>query len=230
MLRYGKNKLELINNNYDDCYFSIEDGYLESQYVFVDGNDVTNRLKQTFLIGETGFGTGLNLLVLEDAILTGGFAGLTIVFTTVEKFVLEPGIVEKTLSQLKEVTKMSLKRHISLYSEIFSSLKNGWNTISIQRSWGSLQINLFHGDVLDSFESYPVVNQAWFLDGHSPDKNPEMWSEELFTFIARQSAVGTTFATFTAAGIVKRGLRNAGFFVKRRNGFGRKRHMILGYI
>lgn len=222
--------MELINKNYDDCYFSIEDGYLESQYVFVDGNDLTNRFKQSICIGETGFGTGLNLLVLEDAIISGGFSELNVVFTTVEKFILEPSLVEKTLNKLKEVTKLSLNRHMVLYSDLFSSLKNGWNYITIQREWGSLKINLFYGDVLDSFELYPVVNQAWFLDGHSPDKNPEMWSEKLFSYIAQQSENGTTFATFTAAGIVKRGLRSAGFFVKRRKGFGKKRHMILGSI
>ena len=91
-------------------------------------------------------------------------------------------------------------------------------------------LNLFYGDVMDSFEKYPVKNSCWFLDGHSPDKNPEMWSEELFCNVKNSSLPGATFATFTAAGVVKRALRGAGFFVKRTKGFGKKRHMIIGHL
>ena len=222
--------LELINENYGDCYFSIDDGYLESKYVFVDGNSIETRLLNPIKIGETGFGTGLNLLVLEDLIYSLGYEKKEITFTTVEKFILEPSVVEKTLSLLNEVTNLSLSRHISLYNLIYSGIKTGWNKFVINREWGTLTINLFYGDVIESFNNYPVKNDAWFLDGHSPDKNPEMWSELLFESVAKYSISGTTFATFTAAGIVKRGLRNAGFSVRRIKGFGRKRHMILGAL
>ncbi|HSC69187.1 MAG TPA: bifunctional tRNA (5-methylaminomethyl-2-thiouridine)(34)-methyltransferase MnmD/FAD-dependent 5-carboxymethylaminomethyl-2-thiouridine(34) oxidoreductase MnmC, partial [Cellvibrio sp.] len=67
---------------------------------------------------------------------------------------------------------------------------------------------------------------AWFLDGFAPAKNPQMWSEELFTAIRQLSRAGTTAATFSAAGIVKQGLRFAGFSVQKVAGFGRKREMV----
>ena len=69
-----------------------------------------------------------------------------------------------------------------------------------------------------------------FLDGFAPAKNPEMWTPELFQAIRRLSDHGTTVATFTAAGIVRNGLKAAGFDIKKTKGFGRKRHMVCGEI
>jgi tRNA U34 5-methylaminomethyl-2-thiouridine-forming methyltransferase MnmC len=48
--------------------------------------------------------------------------------------------------------------------------------------------------------------------------------------VARHTARGGSFATYTAAGAVRRALSEAGFFVERRTGFGRKRHMTVGRL
>lgn len=218
---------ELRNDHFDDCYFSIESGYSESRYVFIDGNNLGEKLEGVLNIGETGFGTGLNLLVLEDFLELSDIGELSVNFTSVEKYPLDTESVIQALGNLEEVKNDSLSRHNELYKEVFKSIKKGWNSHSFRREWGVLNINIFIGDVLDSFKSYPFINNCWFLDGHSPDKNPDMWSREVFNAIANNSVKGTTLATFTAAGVVKTGLREAGFFVKRRKGWGRKRHMII---
>ncbi len=220
----------LRNEHYDDCYFSIDSGYLESLYVFVEGNGLKDRCLNGFNIGETGFGTGLNLLVLEDFLESNCGDGCVITFTSIEKYPLETNVVKKTLGLLKEVSEESLKRHIKLYEDMFTHIKNGWNSFSFKRDWGELKINLYIGDIMGSFDNYPVINNCWFLDGHSPDKNPEMWNMGVFNGVALNSKKGTTFATFTAAGVVKRGLRESGLTVKRKKGFGQKRHMISGYL
>ena len=220
----------LINKEFDDCYFSSDSGYLESEYVFIRGNELSFDNFSTLCIGETGFGTGLNLLVLEDTIKDSGTENVTIEFSSVEKLPLSPDIIGFHLGLLNEVKKDSLNRHLSLYSDLYKRLKPGWNSCCSERSWGVLKFNLFIGDIMNSFFEYPVINDAWFFDGHSPDKNPEMWSLPLFREVSKVSHKGTTFATFTAAGIVKRGLREAGFVVKRKPGYGRKRHMISGWI
>jgi tRNA 5-methylaminomethyl-2-thiouridine biosynthesis bifunctional protein len=67
------------------------------------------------------------------------------------------------------------------------------------------------------------------LDGFAPSKNPEMWSPALFQQIQRLSHSKTTFATFTAARVVKDLLTNHGFEFKKAKGFGRKRDMIHGW-
>ncbi|MGL1892382.1 MAG: tRNA (5-methylaminomethyl-2-thiouridine)(34)-methyltransferase MnmD [Spirochaetaceae bacterium] len=219
--------MSLINEHYNDCYFSSESGYLESKYVFIDGNNLTDKLNSDLFIGETGFGTGLNLLVLED-FLEKQDSFVNVTFNSVEKYPLDLSIVKKTLSQLENVTKLSLERHCKLYESLFLDIKPGWNSIKLVREWGNLQINLYVGDVIDSFILYPNKITCWFLDGHSPDKNPDMWNSKVFGLIALNSIKGTSFATFTAAGIVKQGLRNTGFFVQRKKGYGKKRHMIFG--
>ena len=52
---------------------------------------------------------------------------------------------------------------------------------------------------------------AWFLDGFAPSKNPDMWTDALYRNMAQLSIIGTTVATFTAAGAVRHGLISAGF-------------------
>ena len=63
---------------------------------------------------------------------------------------------------------------------------------------------------------------AWFLDGFSPARNPEMWRPEVLGLVAARSAGGARAASFTVAGAVRRGLQDAGFQIARRPGFGRK--------
>lgn len=225
---------QLINKHYDDCYFSDSNGYLESEYVFINGNDLKNRELNKINIGETGFGTGLNLLVLEDTIEAQyknvSDVNLNITFTSVEKFPLDINDVESALSRLSEISKTSFERHLDLYNTVINKLAPGWNSFKISRKWGCLKINIYYGDVLDSFVNYPVKNNCWFLDGHSPDKNPDMWNQNVFRKISQNTALKGTFATFTSAGLVKRGLREAGFHVQRKKGFGKKRHMIFGML
>ncbi len=68
----------------------------------------------------------------------------------------------------------------------------------------------------------------WFLDGFAPAKNPDMWTQNLFNAMARLARPGSTLATFTSAGFVRRGLQDAGFTMQKRKGFGRKREMLCG--
>src|SRR5690606_9194499 len=83
---------------------------------------------------------------------------------------------------------------------------------------------------LDSAADLPngFAVDAWFLDGFAPAKNPGMWTPQLFRSIARLSKSGSTFATFTSAGLVKRGLRDVGFRVEKVPGHGSKRAMLRG--
>lgn len=81
------------------------------------------------------------------------------------------------------------------------------------------------GDARDTLPAWQGRADAWFLDGFSPAKNPELWSAELMAHVGTHTATGGTAATYTAAGFVRRGLADAGFAVERVAGYGRKRHM-----
>ena len=94
---------------------------------------------------------------------------------------------------------------------------------------GRIRLSIYFGDMNDAICDIKEEVNAWFLDGFAPAKNPDMWSNTLFENMARLSVEGTTFATFTAAGIVRRGLEASGFHVEKVKGFGRKRDMIKGH-
>jgi tRNA 5-methylaminomethyl-2-thiouridine biosynthesis bifunctional protein len=105
---------------------------------------------------------------------------------------------------------------------------------------GRVQLSLWFGDAVQQFAAARAAAlpgfetaatrgvDAWFLDGFAPARNPQMWSPALFAQIAALSRPGATFATFTAAGAVRRGLTAAGFAVARVPGYGRKREMLRG--
>ena len=59
--------LTIRSKSFDDIYYSPDNGLAETEHVFIDGNDLVSRFKAAcgdvpFVIGELGFGTGLNIL------------------------------------------------------------------------------------------------------------------------------------------------------------------------
>ena len=84
------------------------------------------------------------------------------------------------------------------------------------------------GDARETVEQWPGRANAWYLDGFSPARNPEMWNAELMQAVHDKTVPGGSFATYTAAGQVRRNLQAAGFKVQTIDGFGRKREMLAG--
>jgi tRNA 5-methylaminomethyl-2-thiouridine biosynthesis bifunctional protein len=90
-------------------------------------------------------------------------------------------------------------------------------------------LTLLIGDVNALLPSLHAQVDAWFLDGFSPAKNPDMWCEQLYKTMNDITKKGGTLATFTCAGHVRRGLQENGFQVDKKKGFGKKRSMLTGY-
>ena len=240
-----------ISSSFDDVYFSRASGIEETDYVFITQNqlpkcwveiaknDINN---QSFTIGETGFGTGLNFLVAAKTWLEHTTSG-TLHFVTVEKFPLSKQDFQQALSlwpQLFESTILSevFEQLIEELLQQYPPAVAGIHRLKLINN--RVILTLMYGDATDMFASLkssdhplfkcqgnPSIN-AWFLDGFAPAKNPEMWTDELFETIADLSQSDTTFSTFTAAGIVRRGLENVGFEVEKVPGFGHKREMLKG--
>lgn len=93
---------------------------------------------------------------------------------------------------------------------------------------GNITVEVIEGDAREKLAAWDGQANAWFLDGFSPAKNPELWGEDLMLEVGRHTIAGGSFATYTAAGHVRRALDQAGFDVTRTAGFGRKRHMSRG--
>lgn len=223
-----------VADHFDDVYFSNDSGIDETQHVFVTGNDLAERWQQwrnpTFVIAETGFGTGLNFLVAMRAFNEFRAANPDhplkyLYFITTEKFPLPQQDMQRALEAFP-----ALKDEAQALASLYPMGLEGCHRLHFDNH--STTLDLWIGDVHELLPQWhsPVngLIDAWFLDGFAPSKNPDMWTDALFNQMARLSKTGTTFGTFTAAGIVKRGLAGVGFTIKKRNGFGRKRDMLTG--
>jgi tRNA 5-methylaminomethyl-2-thiouridine biosynthesis bifunctional protein len=210
---------------FQDVYYSSDNGLLETEYVFLQGNKLTPRWQQlttpTFTIIETGFGTGLNFLCAAQLWLSHAPKNATLHFISTEKYPLSLQEITSALQFWPTLNDFS-EQLLTQYTALINSGE------SIQLFDNRVQLTLLIGDATDSLTKIKNPVNAWFLDGFSPAKNPEMWQPALFTQMARLSRHNTTFATFTSAGMVKRGLKIAGFHVSKQAGFGKKREMLTG--
>jgi tRNA 5-methylaminomethyl-2-thiouridine biosynthesis bifunctional protein len=211
---------------FQDVYFSSDNGLLETNYVFLQGNNLATRWQQhnfqTFTITETGFGTGLNFLCAAKLWLETAPKDAVLNFISVEKYPLTLQDITTALKLWPELSALSLPL-LNQYATLMDA-KN------IRLYHNRIQLSLLIGDATEQLSHLQNKTDAWFLDGFSPAKNPDMWQPALFEQMARLSHPNTTFATFTSAGMVRRGLISAGFKVNKREGFGKKRETIDGYF
>ncbi|WP_339674706.1 bifunctional tRNA (5-methylaminomethyl-2-thiouridine)(34)-methyltransferase MnmD/FAD-dependent 5-carboxymethylaminomethyl-2-thiouridine(34) oxidoreductase MnmC [uncultured Zhongshania sp.] len=233
-------------DTYGDIYFSQESGIHESRHVFLIHNQLTERWKTLdtqqsgrFTIIETGFGTGLNFLLAWQLWQSLAPSNWQLHFISVEKHPLHPADLRRAHAYWPELTHLA-----SILQHNYPPLLPGQH----RRMLNSAQVclDLLFGDALECLPALldspspssprsqtspldrPPCVDAWFLDGFSPASNPDMWHDTLFSCMGALSDTGTTFATFTSAGFVKRGLRGQGFAIEKVTGYGRKREMLRG--
>ncbi|MEO1945997.1 MAG: tRNA (5-methylaminomethyl-2-thiouridine)(34)-methyltransferase MnmD [Methylophilaceae bacterium] len=223
-------KLKWINQqpyslDFDDIYYSLDNGLAETDHVFIQHNQLTERFKQlestSFTIIETGFGTGLNFFCAAQHFLAHAPENASLQFISTERFPL-------TLEDF-----IKANRHWRVFDQMVKQLTSSYTQLSkglneLNCCSGRIKLDLWIGDVSDTLPQILTPADAWFLDGFAPSKNDDMWSETLFQEIARLSQTNTTFATFTSAGQVRRNLQAIGYDVKKVTGFGRKREMLCG--
>jgi len=217
------------SNRYGDVYFSADSGLEETRHVFLEANRLPERFAalrsgESLAIGETGFGTGLNFLCTWQVFRTQAAQGASLDFFSVEKFPLEDTELEAALALWPELAELAQELRTRWRRRV-----PGWNRWSFDQ--GRVRLTLVIGDVASALPGLPVgAMDAWFLDGFSPARNPEMWSPEVMRALARASRPAATLATYTSAGWVRRGLAEAGFVVEKQPGFGRKREMLCGQL
>jgi tRNA 5-methylaminomethyl-2-thiouridine biosynthesis bifunctional protein len=213
---------------YGDIYFSRESGLEETRYVFLANNDLETRFAtlqagEQLVIGETGFGTGLNFLCAWELFEQRAAIGARLHFVSVEKHPLSLADLQRALAlwpSLKHYSSQLLAAYIGLYP--------GFQRVRLGA--GRVTLTLLIGDAQAGLAQLDARIDAWFLDGFAPSKNPDMWTSTLFAEMARLSAPGASVATFTSTGFVRRGLTQAGFAMQRVPGYGRKREMLRGHF
>ena len=213
----------LKSRRFGDIYYSGKDGLAETRCVFIEGNDLPERLKekQHFVIAETGFGTGLNFIAVMAEITALGDAAPHLHFISTEIAPLSAGMIEAALAPWPQLA--------SFRKMLTNDLPPRWPGRHRRHFLnGRVTLDLLYGDSVSMLAETDFTADCWFLDGFTPARNPLMWRRELYTLMAARSAAATTLASFTAAGDVRRGLEAAGFVISRHRGFGGKRHRITG--
>lgn len=207
-----------VSRLFDDPFFSLDDGLAEARHVFLAGNGLPGRFVPGFHVAELGFGTGLNLAATWAEWRQAGVDG-PLHFTSFEAFPMTPAEAARALA-----THPGLAFAAPLISEALAATQGD----IVQVTAPDLVLTLILGDARTTLPAWEGCADAWYLDGFSPAKNPELWGAELMAAVAAHTAPGGSCATYTAAGAVRRALSDAGFVVDRITGFGRKRHMSVG--
>ena len=221
-----------VSDKFDDVYFSNQDGLAETHYVFLEGNQLwerwVNYQEAHFVIAETGFGTGLNFFAVTtlfrefrqkhpDSPLK------RLYFISFEKYPLLLDALQQAHLAYPQFS--HLAQHLQQYwlNPIQGCYRFHFDETSLDLWFGDVAENLPQlGDYMNS------KIDAWFLDGFAPSRNPDMWNEQLYQQMFRFTKPQGTFATFTAASAVRKGLENVGFDITKRKGFGKKRECLSG--
>jgi tRNA 5-methylaminomethyl-2-thiouridine biosynthesis bifunctional protein len=211
---------------FDDVYFATDGGLAETRHVFLQQNNLAERFAALpaggqLVIGETGFGTGLNFLCAWQLFEQTAASDCRLHFVSVEKYPL---------------TRADLKRALALWPELsvyasallaqYVAVHPGFQRLTL--ACGRVSLTLLIGDAMEQLPELDASIDAWFLDGFAPQRNPQMWCPELFAQLARLSHVGTSIGTFCSAGDVRRALNAAGFKMQRVPGIGRKWEVLKG--
>jgi tRNA 5-methylaminomethyl-2-thiouridine biosynthesis bifunctional protein len=215
-----------LSSQFADVYFSNENALAETRYVFLANNQLPERFAaltadQQLVIGETGFGTGLNFLCAWQLFEQHAVASARLHFVSVEKFPLNKADLQRALAlwpELEAYAEQLLAQYVALHP--------GFQRLVFAN--GRIILTLLIGDALELFGQLDGQIDAWFLDGFAPAKNPDMWTPELFAELARLSHAHTTLGTFTSTGYVRRRLNDAGFKMKRVPGLGKKWEVLKG--
>lgn len=217
-----------VSRRFGDIYFSQASGIDETRFVFLAQNRLAERFAQvppggSFVVAETGFGTGLNFLCTWELWMRTAPSSARLHFVSTELYPLARDEMAQALALWSE---LASSREALLAA--YGPRAPGWDRRSFVG--GRIVLTLLIGDVRETLTQFQGLADAWFLDGFSPARNPQMWEPALCQRIAALSRPGCTFATYTSAGHVRRALASAGFNVEKVKGFGPKREMLRGQL
>lgn len=210
---------------YGDIYHSVDGGPGQARHVFLAGNRLPERWhdQDCFVILETGFGTGVNFLATWAAWQADPRACRRLHYVAVEKHPFSADALARLHEAWPE------------YGDLAARLRAAWPTLvpgyhRLQFADGRLILTLLLGDAATTLPRLDARIDAFYLDGFSPAKNPDMWSPALIAQLARLANREATLATWSVAVPMRDGLKAAGFETAKAPGFGHKREMLVGRL
>ena len=207
----------------NDIFFQDE-ALNEIEHVFIKPNEIKHRssVEKNLIVGEIGFGFGLNFLSTCQTWIQNSNEGL-LTYLSIDHKIASHDEIKKLFKKFNELNDLEMT-----FFDCFEPIHQGINKFFFPQ-W-SVELIIYVGDVLDAISDLDknFKADAWYLDGFDPKLNNVMWSDPVLDFIQMHSYKNTTISTFTAAGFVRRGLTQRGFEVERKKGFKFKRHHITG--
>lgn len=208
---------------YNDRYFLESQGLAESEYVYLLDKKIAELFNQEehVTLAEIGFGVGLNFLATAELWIKTTNPSQTLIYISCERYPLSAADMKKSLTTW--MNKIPFAKELL---DAYQGLSPGLNTFVFIES--KIILILLIGEALTELRRCSFQADHWMLDGFSPSKNESAWEEPLLKEISRLTASKATLATFTAAGFVRRGLKNLGWQMSRVKGFAQKRHRLIG--
>jgi tRNA 5-methylaminomethyl-2-thiouridine biosynthesis bifunctional protein len=212
-----------VSQAYGDVYHAAAGAHAQARHVFLAGNGLPQRWQERehFVVLETGFGLGLNFLATWLAWRDDARRCPRVHFVSLEKHPFCAADLARAHAAWPELASLAAELR-----RCWPPLAAGTHTLAFDG--GGVQLTLHFGDARQTLPDLELAVDAFYLDGFSPAKNPELWSPELCQALARLAAPRATLATWSVAGSVRRALSAAGFTVCRRPGFAGKRQMLSG--
>ena len=190
----------------DECYHSLHGAVQESRHIFIEA--ALKQCPKDEL--EVGFGTGLNAFL---ALLEAEKSGRRIRFITLEKYPVG----------LETALQLNFAQELGADKAMFDKLHQAeWNKSVAITPYYTLEKIEADFTQFQHSTNYDVV----FFDAFSPEKQPEMWSEEQFRKIYNHCNDNAVLTTYCAKGIVRRAMQAVGFVVERLPGPPGKREIL----
>ena len=205
---------------YDDIYFDKTDGVKEKEHVYLNANDLANRIKLSdkLCIAELGFGTGLNFILTWRLWKKNRKPNSSLTYISFEKAPLSKKEMTMVYKKFKELNDFS--------DQLIQKLTDNYKTNrTIYFKSENINLILIYDD-FSLLTNFHFKADIWFLDGFAPSKNPEVWDNSYYKNIYNRTNLKGSLSTFTSSGLVRRGLALAGFSVTKVSGFGQKREML----
>jgi tRNA 5-methylaminomethyl-2-thiouridine biosynthesis bifunctional protein len=214
---------------YGDVYYSRANALGESSHVFLKGNDLGPRFRALqaghFIIGELGFGGGLNFLNTCRLWCSNAPPAAQLHYIACERYPLRKNDLERLLRCFPELAGFA-----TALLQLYPGHTSGTHQLELRYGPHRISLTLLHDDASNAFAAMaqqPAFHvDAWFLDGFAPKRNPEMWQAPLLRHLAALSHPDTTLASYSVFGSFRRQLADAGFICEKQRGFSGKRHML----
>lgn len=210
----GDGSATLFLPELNEQYHSLNGAVTESNHVFLTNGYHFHPSKNP-VVFEVGFGTGLNCLLTA---MQAQSQQRPTFYITIENFPLE----QKIVNQLKYGSLVQ-GNGIQLFKRIHDC---EWNIPAKISPWFTLL--KVKSDFTSEAWTLPRKTDIIFFDAFGPDKQPEMWTEDIFFRLFNNCNEGGVIVTYSAKGEVRRRMVNAGFKVERLPGPPGKKEMLRG--